>query len=93
MPAPFNASAKNEGNLNVSVQTEVQLQLIPVFINGQMKEVPANQSVAELLESLEVASDRVAVELNKSIVRKRDWRETLVSSGSYLEIVEFVGGG
>ena len=58
-----------------------------------MKEVPANQSGAELLEQLEVASDRVAVELNKSIVRKRDWRETRVSSGSYLEIVEFVGGG
>jgi thiamine biosynthesis protein ThiS len=58
-----------------------------------MKEVPSNRTVAELLEWLEVACDRVAVELNKSIVRKRDWRQTVVSGGSQLEIVEFVGGG
>lgn len=58
-----------------------------------MKEVPSNKSVAELLEWLQIAPDRIAVELNKSIVRKRDWRETVVTGGSHLEIVEFVGGG
>jgi thiamine biosynthesis protein ThiS len=33
------------------------------------------------------------VELNKSIVRKRDWDATLVTGGSQVEVVEFVGGG
>jgi len=46
-----------------------------------------------LLDSLSVASDRVAIELNKSIVRKRDWHETTIQNGSQIEIVEFVGGG
>ncbi len=49
--------------------------------------------MARLLEWLKVSSDRVAVELNKSIVRKRDWEQTPVPSGSQVEIVEFVGGG
>jgi len=49
--------------------------------------------VAELLAWLGIAADRVAVELNKAIVRRRDWQQALVPGGSQLEIVEFVGGG
>jgi thiamine biosynthesis protein ThiS len=55
--------------------------------------VPSGQSVATLLEWLQIGSDRVAVELDKAIVRKRDWEQTAVRSGSHIEIVEFVGGG
>ncbi len=49
--------------------------------------------MASLLEWLGVAGDRVAVELNKAIVRKRHWPEEAVDAGSHIEIVEFVGGG
>ncbi|HEX3682549.1 MAG TPA: sulfur carrier protein ThiS [Bryobacteraceae bacterium] len=66
---------------------------IPVWINGELKEVPPEQSVAELLAWLGIAADRVAVELNQTIVRRRDWRQALVPGGSHVEIVEFVGGG
>jgi sulfur carrier protein len=71
----------------------VPSQLIPVTINGELQHVPANQSVAALLECLDIRSDRVAIELNKAIVRKRDWQQTTVPAGSRIEIVEFVGGG
>lgn len=67
--------------------------LIEVTVNGEPKRVPSGESVAALLDSLDIASDRVAVELNKSIVRKRDWQQTTVPNGSAIEIVEFVGGG
>lgn len=67
--------------------------MIQVTVNGEPKEVPSGDSVAALLRALNVAADRVAVELNKSIVRKRDWNETPVPDGSAIEIVEFVGGG
>ena len=66
---------------------------IPVTINGEARAVPPDQSVTSLLSWLAIASDRVAVELNKSLVRKRDWARTTVPSGSHIEIVEFVGGG
>lgn len=77
----------------MSTETAVQPQLVPITINGEMKDVPANLSVEELVEWLGVAIDRVAVELNRSIVRKRDWQQAVVTTGSHLEIVEFVGGG
>ena len=55
--------------------------------------VPAGCSVVALLQHLELPPDRVAVELNKAIVRKRDWDATFVGPAANLEIVEFVGGG
>jgi sulfur carrier protein len=67
--------------------------LISVFINGQEKQIPSQQSVSELLRWLNLPADRLAIELNRSIVRKRDWPNTSVASGSQIEIVEFVGGG
>ena len=66
---------------------------IQVSINGEAREVPSNSCVASLLEWLKVAQDRVAVELNHSIVRKRDWGEAAIPRGAQIEIVEFVGGG
>jgi len=71
----------------------VPLQFMQISVNGELKEVPVGQSVAALLDWLSVGVDRVAVELNRSIVRKRDWEGTMLSDGSQIEIVEFVGGG
>ena len=67
--------------------------MIDVQINGEKRTIAANQSLAQLLTSLELPADRVALELNKNIVRKRDWDSVIVPEGARLEIVEFVGGG
>jgi thiamine biosynthesis protein ThiS len=71
----------------------VQRELIEIVVNGERRFVPPDLNVGELLTALEIASDRVAVELNKDIVRKRDWGNTAVPNGSTIEIVQFVGGG
>ncbi len=71
----------------------VEAQLISVHVNGEPREVPANRSVAELLGFLNIREDRVAVELDKALVRKRDWPGITVPAGARIEIVEFVGGG
>ena len=67
--------------------------LLGVMINGERRQVPADLTVSGLLLWLEVEADRVAIELNRTIVRKRDWSGTPVPQGSEIEIVEFVGGG
>ncbi|MGH9623885.1 MAG: sulfur carrier protein ThiS [Bryobacteraceae bacterium] len=66
---------------------------IDVVVNGEPRQVPSGRSVEQLLEDLEIARERVAVELNKAIVRKRDWPAKIIAAGSQIEIVEFVGGG
>ena len=71
----------------------VETKEIQIVVNGEVRSVPAGRSVSELLAFLEVDPARVAVELNRSIVRRPQWRETLVGQGATLEIVQFVGGG
>ena len=67
--------------------------LITVLVNGEAKQVPPNQTVSALLTWLNLPSERIAIELNKQIVRKRDWTQAAVSDHAHIEIVEFVGGG
>jgi thiamine biosynthesis protein ThiS len=69
------------------------VESIRIFINGEPHHMPAAQTVAVLLGSLNLPVERVAIELNKTIVRKREWETTLVAEGAHVEIVEFVGGG
>lgn len=55
--------------------------------------MPAGLSVTGLLDHLQVDSGRVAVELNRALVRKRDWPQTPVEANALVEVVHFVGGG
>ena len=72
---------------------EIQTEQIQIVVNGEDRTVPAGQTVQSLLTVLGVEAGRVAVELNRNIVRKTDWDKTPVPDGSELEIVQFVGGG
>jgi thiamine biosynthesis protein ThiS len=66
---------------------------ITLVVNGEVLQFPAPQTIATLLESLGIPDDRVAIEMNRSIVRKRDWGGTPAPNGAQIEIVQFVGGG
>ncbi len=62
-------------------------------MNGEPAAVPEGLTVLGLLGHLGVDGGRVAVELNREIVRKAAWAETMVEAGAKVEIVQFVGGG
>ena len=66
---------------------------IEICVNGDKTRVPANRTVLEILTVLGVPADRVAVELNRKIVRKNEWESVTVPAGAEVEIVHFVGGG
>jgi sulfur carrier protein len=68
-------------------------QTIQVAVNGETKTVPAGLSVLGLLRWLEIDAERVAVELDREIVRQPLWDSAQVVAGAQLEIVQFVGGG
>ena len=62
-------------------------------VNGQAHRFDHPVNVVDLLEHLQVAGKKVAVERNGEIVPKGLHRETLVENGDALEIVVAVGGG
>lgn len=64
-----------------------------ITINGEKREYAERQTVSELINSLNLPDQRIAVELNREIVRKKDWENTLLNDADKIEIVHFVGGG
>ena len=64
-----------------------------IVINGEIRKVPPQINLQDLLRLLELKEDRVAVELNRDIVRRERWPETRLRDQDRLEIVQFVGGG
>lgn len=78
---------------NVATDDAPPAAAIHISVNGESRQIPEGSSVAELLTFLKLPADRVAVELDKAIVRRRNWAETVIPDGAWLEIVEFVGGG
>ena len=64
-----------------------------VTINDEQQEVGDNLSIAELVAHLQLPDNRLAIELNRAVVRRVDWAQTKLQAGDRLEIVHFVGGG
>jgi thiamine biosynthesis protein ThiS len=64
-----------------------------VIINGEAKEIVGELSLNELLEHFTLPQERVAVELNREVVRKKDWENVKINDGDKLEVIHFVGGG
>ena len=66
---------------------------ISVSINGEERNVAPRQTVLEVLRSLGLDPARVAVELDRRIVKQAQWADTMVEANAQIEIVQFVGGG
>jgi thiamine biosynthesis protein ThiS len=64
-----------------------------ITINGELREIPDGLTVAALLQHLEMAADRVAIERNLDILPRAKWQETEVQPDDRYEIVHLVGGG
>lgn len=77
---------------NAKVDTS-ETKLVKIVVNGEAREVPEGSDLAALLTFLKIDPAKVAIEMNRAIVRKKDWVATRVEAGAQLEIVWFVGGG
>ena len=64
-----------------------------VKLNGEIREVPDGTTVSGLLAHLGVRAQRVAVEVNETVVTKDRYEAQKIGAGDSVEIVAFVGGG
>ena len=63
-----------------------------VFVNGEPREVETS-TLADLITELDLPVARIAIELNREVVRRSDWGSTILKDEDRIEIVHFVGGG
>ena len=66
--------------------------MIQLSVNGQIQRVEPGADIARLLQALELAGKRVAVEKNGEIVPRSHYAGTRLAEGDRLEIVVAVGG-
>lgn len=64
-----------------------------ITLNGELYALVSDMPVSALLERLKMRRGRVAVEINREIVPKAMYEETIVRAGDEVEIINFVGGG
>jgi len=64
-----------------------------VTINGEVRDLAAGTTLLDLVRELRLEPERVAVELDRAIVKRDLWTNIVVDSGAQIEIVQFVGGG
>jgi sulfur carrier protein len=64
-----------------------------ITVNGEIKELESEVNLDRLLELFSLPSQRIAVELNQQVVRRKDWGTITIREADTVEIVHFVGGG
>ena len=64
-----------------------------ILVNGEPRDVEQDQSLSQLVATLGLKAEQVAIELNHTVVRRAAWPETLLKADDKIEIVHFVGGG
>ncbi|HUF18607.1 MAG TPA: sulfur carrier protein ThiS [Thermoanaerobaculia bacterium] len=64
-----------------------------ILVNGGTQRLEPGASVAGLITALGLDVHRVAVEINRQLVRRVSFEDRKIEPGDQIEIVEFVGGG
>lgn len=68
-------------------------RFMEVTVNGEVRRVPEETTAARLVELLELAGRRYAMEINGQLLPKAQHAGHRLSPGDRIEIVQAVGGG
>lgn len=67
--------------------------MIQITVNGKGVEIESSMTVEQLLDTVEVPPNYLAVEVNADVVPREDYTKTMVNEGDDVEVVTLVGGG
>ena len=66
---------------------------IKITVNGKQMTVKLKFSAKKLVEKLKLPLTKVAIEINREIVNKKNIKKIYLKNGDKIEIVHFIGGG
>ena len=66
---------------------------IKIILNGRSRSLQKTTSVYDLMQSLKLSTNKVAIELNKEIINKKQIRNLYLKNKDKIEVVHFIGGG
>ena len=66
---------------------------IKIIVNGKQMTVKLKFSLKNLVDKLKLPIGKVAIELNRQIINKKNISRVLLKTGDKIEVVHFIGGG
>ena len=66
---------------------------IKIKINGKINKIDDKTKLSDLIKNLKVPLKKVAIELNREIVDKKNLKKIYLKINDKIEIVHFIGGG
>ncbi len=67
--------------------------MISITVNGEPVDIESEMSVEQLLDTVDVPPNYLAVEVNANVVAREQYSQTIVHDGDQVEVVTLVGGG
>jgi len=64
-----------------------------IFCNGQAREIASGTTLQALLDELNLELDSVVAEINKQIIDRDQYDQTILAEQDQVELIRFVGGG
>lgn len=64
-----------------------------IKVNGEIRSIPENATLLELIRSLGLESKVMAAAVNMQIVKQDTWNNAALHEGDTIELLDFVGGG
>ena len=70
-----------------------KIKKIKIKVNGQVRSINDNTNLLNLVKSLRIPLNKVAIELNLKIIDKKKLNKKILKKDDKIEIVHFIGGG
>ncbi len=67
--------------------------MIEIQVNHETKEIPTNSNLNDLLKSLDILGDGIAIAINNEIITKSAWNNTLLDNKDNVTIIQATQGG
>ena len=64
-----------------------------IQLNGKVLKIQRNMTIKDLLKKYKLMENKIAIELNGTILHKNKFKTRQVKDKDKIEIVQFIGGG
>lgn len=67
--------------------------MMQITLNGEQREIADATTLATLIDSMGMTGQRIAIEVNETLVPRSQHDQHLLTEGDTIEIVRAIGGG
>jgi sulfur carrier protein len=69
------------------------MSMIEIELNGAPHRVEENQNLSDLIASLALPNQAMAVAVNRQVIPRQSWPQRLLHAADKVDIVRAIGGG